>query len=67
MQEFLDRVTGFLPPGTAFIYGAGIVIVILGGQYVTCLLQETLMLPWMKQENQLQRKRLLEEKNNQKS
>jgi hypothetical protein len=60
MEEIIDRVFGFLPSRGVFWTAVGTMLLIFAFQYVSTKLNELLKLPWMKEENQKQRKQILQ-------
>jgi hypothetical protein len=60
MEELIDRVFGFLPQRLVFWTGVATLLLILALQFVNRWLNQILMLPWMKEENQRQRKQLMQ-------
>ncbi|MCL7747701.1 hypothetical protein [Halalkalibacter alkaliphilus] len=63
MEAILDRVFGFLPQRIILWVGVGTLVFILAFQYIYSKLTEILKLPWMKEENQQQRKQILQKNN----
>ena len=58
MDDFLDRVLGFLPSRGAFWTAVGFVIFMIALQRVNDWVQKKIKLPWMEKKNQQQRKAL---------
>jgi hypothetical protein len=66
LEEFIDRVFGFLPQRTTVFIAVGLFIVIQIIQLLFKFLDEKLALPWMKEENQKQRKEVYLNNSNEK-
>jgi hypothetical protein len=59
MEEIVDRILGFMPQRGVFWTAIGTMVFIYAFQYGITKINELLKLPWMKEENQKQRKQIL--------
>ncbi|WP_209124750.1 hypothetical protein [Alkalihalobacillus sp. BA299] len=59
MEDILDRILGFLPQRSVFWTALGTSLLVLGLQTLTQKLNEVVQLPYMKEENQRERQKIL--------
>ncbi|KHF41396.1 hypothetical protein [Halalkalibacter okhensis] len=64
MEEILDRFFGFLPQRGVFWTAVGTSLFIVVFHYIISKINELLKLPWMKEENQQQRRQILQKQRN---
>ncbi|WP_332630786.1 hypothetical protein [Halalkalibacter flavus] len=60
MEEIIDRIFGFMPEKGVLVTAIGTMVIIYAFQYGITKINELLKLPWMKEENQKQRKQILQ-------
>jgi hypothetical protein len=61
MEDLLDRFLGFMPQRSVFWSAVSTTLVIIAVQYVYRWLHKITLLPWMREENQKNRQKILQE------